>query len=76
MRNPQLTETKKENLGFIHRPVLSNDFDLAVKNRSGISKIQALENQCKSFSSPLTEKDLENSQYASLLKIGRKITKK
>lgn len=76
MRNPQLTETKKENLGFIHRPVLNNDFDLAVKNRSGISKIQALENQCKSFSSPLTEKDLENSQYASLLKIGRKITKK
>jgi hypothetical protein len=23
MRNPQLTETKKENLGFIHRPVLN-----------------------------------------------------
>lgn len=76
MRNPQLTETKKENLGFIHRPVLNNAFDQAVKNRSGISKIQALENQCKSFPSPFSEKDLENSQYAGLLKIGRKITKK
>lgn len=76
MRNPQLTETKKENLGFIHRPSLNNSFDQAVKSRSGISKLRALENLCRSFSSPLTEHDLENSQYLSLLKIGRKITKK
>lgn len=76
MRNPQLTETKKENLGFIHRPTLNNSFDQAVKNRAGISKLRALENLCRSFSSILTEHDLENSQYLSLLKIGRKITKK
>ncbi|WP_300354467.1 hypothetical protein [Chryseobacterium sp.] len=76
MRNPQLTETKKENLGFIHRSSLNTAFDQAVNNRAGISKLQALENQCRSFSSPFTEKDLENSQYAALLKIGRKITKK
>lgn len=76
MRNPQLTETKKENLGFIHRSGLNTAFDQAVSNRVGISKLQALENQCRSFSSPFTEKDLENSQYATLLKIGRKITKK
>ena len=76
MRNPQLTETKKENLGFIHRSSLNTAFDQAVNNRVGISKLQALENQCRSFSSPFTEKDLENSQYATLLKIGRKITKK
>jgi len=76
MRNPQLTETKKENLGFIHRPDLNNSFDQAVKNRSGITKLQALESKCRSFSSPLSEKDLEDSQYLVLLKIGRKITKK
>nr|WP_314494648.1 hypothetical protein [uncultured Chryseobacterium sp.] len=76
MRNPQLTETKKENLGFIHRPTLNNSFDQAVKNRAGISKLKALENLCRSFSAILTEHDLENSQYLSLLKIGRKITKK
>lgn len=78
MRNPQLTETKKENLGFIHRSSLNTAFDQAVNNRAGISKLQALENQCRLFSSPLTEKDIENNQYgfATLLKIGRKITKK
>lgn len=76
MRNPQLTETKKENLGFIHRPSLNTAFDQAVNNRVGISKLQALENQCRLFSSPFTEKDLESGQYATPLKIGRKITKR
>ncbi|MCJ8152627.1 hypothetical protein MKJ01_02480 [Chryseobacterium sp. SSA4.19] len=80
LRNPQLTETKKENLGFILRPSnLSSAFDSAVSpGDSALVKFQALERAAKSFSPKGYESELiiEQSILADALKIGRKISRK
>ena len=82
LRNPQLTETKRRNLGFIHRPKgVAGPFDTAVSGRaSSTAKINAMESFIRSSSfestSFKTEKELEESIFSQLLIIGRKISKK
>lgn len=80
LRNPQLTETKKENLGFILRPSnLSSAFDSAINpGDSALAKFQSLERAAKNFSPAGYESELiiEQSTLAEALKIGRKISKK
>ncbi|PQA92075.1 hypothetical protein SAMN05421796_11416 [Chryseobacterium piscicola] len=85
LRNPQLTETKDENLGFIHREdiqALKGLFDAAVKSDSGktaLSKFATMERQAEVFASSAfkTEKDIEiNPNFSQTLKLGRKIAKK
>ncbi|MCT2408495.1 hypothetical protein NZD88_13170 [Chryseobacterium antibioticum] len=80
LRNPQLTETKKQNLGFIHRPSgLTGSFDVAVDpSDTALVKFQALVRAVKSFD-PVgykTELQIEEGSFAEALKIGRKIAKK
>lgn len=80
LRNPQLTETKKENLGFILRPsTLPSAFDNAVNpNDSALAKFQALERSAKNFDPAEYESELiiEQGTLAEALKIGRKISKR
>ncbi|MCU7617067.1 hypothetical protein NZ698_07650 [Chryseobacterium sp. PBS4-4] len=80
LRNPQLTETKRRNLGFIHRPSGAKGiFDDAVSSRSDRTlKLQALSSKIIDFtpSAIKTEKELETGVFATLLVIGRKISKK
>lgn len=80
LRNPQLTETKRRNLGFIHRPSGSKGiFDDAVASRASKTlKLQALSSKTSEFtpSAFKTEKELETGMFANLLVIGRKISKK
>lgn len=82
LRNPQLTETKRRNLGFIQRPKgIMGVFDTAVSGRSAsTAKIIAMESIIRSsnFASSAfkTEKELETGVFAQLLIIGRKISKK
>ncbi|PTT75085.1 MULTISPECIES: hypothetical protein [unclassified Chryseobacterium] len=82
LRNPQLTETKRRNLGFIHRPKgIAGIFDTAVSGRAAsTAKINAMENAVKSGNfantSFKTEKELETGIFSQLLIIGRKISKK
>ncbi|WP_051349399.1 coiled-coil domain-containing protein [Chryseobacterium gregarium] len=80
LRNPQLTETKKENFGFILRPSnLSSAFDSAVNpGDSALAKFQALERAAQNFSPKGYESELivEQSTLAEALKIGRKISRK
>ncbi|MFY1048093.1 hypothetical protein [Chryseobacterium sp. GP-SGM7] len=80
LRNPQLTEIKRRNLGFIHRPSGAKGiFDDAVSSRSGKTlKLQALSSKISDFapSAIKTEKELETGVFATLLVIGRKISKK
>lgn len=80
LRNPQLTETKKENLGFIHRPVdLASAFDSIVNpNDPALAKFQALERAAKNFNSTgyQSELEIEEGTLSEALKIGRKIAKK
>ncbi|MFC3754696.1 hypothetical protein ACFONJ_01745 [Chryseobacterium tructae] len=80
LRNPQLTETKKLNLGFIHRPSgLTGSFDVAVNPKDpALLKFKALEKAVKSFN-PVgykTEQEIESGALSDVLKIGRKIAKK
>ncbi|MEG1592479.1 hypothetical protein [Chryseobacterium sp.] len=80
LRNPQLTETKKRNLGFIHRPSGAKGiFDDAVASRGNKTlKLQALSSRTLDFapSAFKTEKELETGVFGTLLIIGRKISKK
>ena len=80
LRNPQLTETKADNLGFIHRPKgLSSSFDVHVsENDSAIVKFKAMERATKSFIPIGFEKEaeIESGVFAEALKIGRKIAKR
>lgn len=79
LRNPQLTETKKQNLGFIHRPAdMASAFDTAVNpGDTALMKFQALERAAKSFATTGydTELQIEESSLSEALKIGRKIAK-
>ncbi|WP_294302624.1 hypothetical protein [uncultured Chryseobacterium sp.] len=82
LRNPQLTETKDKNLGFIHRKDgLTGVFDSVVAADPGTSataKFSLMEKEARAFS-VLAIKDesaLENDPaYKNALKVGRKISK-
>lgn len=80
LRNPQLTETKRRNLGFIHRPSGAKGlFDDAVTARPAKTlKLQALASRSAEFavSAFQSEKELETGMFSQLLIIGRKISKK
>jgi hypothetical protein len=80
LRNPQLTETKKENLGFILRPsALASSFDDDVNpGDSALVKFQALERAAKNLSPVGYESELiiEQGTLSEALKIGRKIAKR
>ncbi|MBL1221851.1 hypothetical protein JET18_13445 [Chryseobacterium sp. L7] len=80
LRNPQLTETKGKNLGFIHRPQkgLTSYFDSYINPAdSALNKFQAMERASKSFNNAgfETELKVEEGIFAEALKIGRKISK-
>lgn len=80
LRNPQLTETKTKNLGFIHRPsALSSAFDTAINpGDTALLKFKALERVAKSFNTTgyESENQIEAGSLSEALKIGRKIAKK
>lgn len=80
LRNPQLTETKKRNLGFIHRPDrVSGIFDNAVIRRaSNVSRVGAMIKEAAGFSNIgfETENKIEEGAFGQLLMIGRKLSKK
>jgi len=80
LRNPQLTETKAANLGFIHRPTgLASAFENQVsENDSAIAKVQAMERAAQSFvpTGFQHEAEIEAGIFSQALKIGRKIAKK
>ncbi|SFT55176.1 hypothetical protein SAMN05421857_1535 [Chryseobacterium formosense] len=80
LRNPQLTETKVDNLGFIHRPKdLDSAFDSQVSETdSAIAKFQAMERAAKEFipTGFANEAQIESGVFAESLKLGRKIAKK
>ncbi len=79
LRNPQLTETSRKNLGFLQRPEESGVkgfFDNALEDpaNDGLSKIKVLENAARNF--PVEEafssrKSLENSPYFRLIQLGK-----
>lgn len=83
IRNPQLTETKDKNLGFIHRQQeITGFFDeklTGTTNQSAIAKFNALEKYTGEFAETselfANESDLE-AIFPSLLKAGRKISKR
>ena len=84
LRNPQLTETKKENLGFIRRPEveeMKGFFDNTLQTWSasdGITKFSALVIAAKNFvvaEDFSTEKKLIN-KYPELINLGKTISKK
>lgn len=82
LRNPQLTEIKSRNLGFIQRPNgATGIFDVVIKNRlANSTKISAMESFIKTseFENVAfkSEKELEEGTFGQLLIIGRKITRK
>ena len=80
LRNPQLTETKKDNLGFILRSSqLPSAFDLIINpNDTALAKFQALERAAKGFDPTVyeTELQIEEGDLSEALKIGRKISKR
>ncbi|WP_428070719.1 hypothetical protein [Chryseobacterium gambrini] len=80
LRNPQLTETKERNLGFIHRPKgVTGAFDTAVAGKSSrASKLSEMTNAARTFSNSgfETEKNIEEGEFGKLLIIGRKISKR
>jgi hypothetical protein len=79
LRNPQLTETKRRNLGFIHRPSgVKGLFDEAIASDAGKNlKLNVLSEVARQFdtASFKTEKEIETSDFGQLLIIGRKISK-
>lgn len=79
LRNPQLTETKERNLGFIHRPKGAKGvFDKAVSGVSSkASKFGAMVRAAGEFSNTgfENEKKIEEGTFGELLKIGRKLSK-
>ncbi|SHL58132.1 hypothetical protein [Chryseobacterium polytrichastri] len=80
LRNPQLTETKERNLGFIHRPKGAKGiFDTAVTGMSSrSSKLGEMVKTARNFSNVgfETEKKIEEGVFGELLNIGRKLSKK
>jgi hypothetical protein len=80
LRNPQLTETKDKNLGFILRPKgATGIFDTAVAGRPAkASKFGEMKRAARGFSNLgfETEKKIEEGNFKKLLIIGRKISKK
>lgn len=80
LRNPQLTETKERNLGFIHRPKGAKGiFDMAVTGISSrSSKLGEMVKAAKNFNNVRfeSEKKIEEGIFGELLNIGRKLSKK
>ncbi|MGU3374352.1 hypothetical protein [Chryseobacterium sp. M5A1_1a] len=80
LRNPQLTETKTINLGFIHKASgLASAFDTAVNPEdTALIKFKALEDAAKSFNTAgyQSENEIEMGPLSETLKIGRKIAKR
>jgi hypothetical protein len=80
LRNPQLTETKDKNLGFIHRPKGVNGiFDTAVAGKPAKStKFGEMKRAASGFSNLgfESEKKIEEGVFGDLLVIGRKLSKK
>lgn len=78
LRNPQLTETKIDNLGFIHRPTdISSFFSNQVSETdSALAKFQSMERASKSFTTALAKESQVESAFPEALKLGRKIAKK
>lgn len=78
LRNPQLTETKTDNLGFIHRPTdISSFFNSQVSETdSALAKFQSMERASKSFTTALVNESKVESAFPEALKLGRKIAKK
>ncbi|MFP3591826.1 hypothetical protein [Chryseobacterium sp. SIMBA_038] len=80
LRNPQLTETKKDNLGFILRSSqLPSAFSSVVNpNDTALAKFQAVERASKNFDTTnyKTELQIEEGDLSEALKIGRKISKR
>jgi len=80
LRNPQLTETKADNLGFIHRPKgLTSFFDNNVpENESAIAKFRAMESASEAFNATGFENEaqIESGVFVEALKLGRKISKR
>lgn len=78
LRNPQLTETKTDNLGFIHRPTdISSFFSNQVSETdSALAKFQSMERASKSFTTTLAKESQVESAFPDALKLGRKIAKR
>ena len=80
LRNPQLTETKDKNLGFIHRPKgVTGIFDTAVSGRPAkATKFGEMKRAASGFSNLgfESEKKIEQGVFGNLLVIGRKLSKK
>lgn len=80
LRNPQLTETKKQNLGFIQRPdERPSAFDSVINpGDSALLKFQAMERMAKEFNTDgyQSENVIEGGSLSEALKIGRKIAKR
>jgi hypothetical protein len=79
LRNPQLTETKATNLGFIHRPAGLSSF-LIIKYLRTIRprKISGDGTSCSAFvpTGFQNETQIETGVFFQALKIGRKIAKR
>ncbi|WP_265132183.1 hypothetical protein [Chryseobacterium oranimense] len=80
LRNPQLTETKDKNLGFIHRPKgVTGIFDTAVSGRPAkSSKFGEMKRAASGFNNLgfESENKIEEGVFGDLLVIGRKLSKK
>ena len=72
LRNPKLAETKKTNLGFIHRPLgMEGVFDQVVQTAANSNKFGALKSAATAFAPEAikTESELENIGFGEILKI-------
>ncbi len=83
LRNPQLTETKDKNLGFIHRKdKLTGIFDNAVKpqlTNTALVKFGLMEREAKTFALLAFKKESEienDTALNEILRLGRKMAKK
>ncbi|MCU7617720.1 hypothetical protein NZ698_10970 [Chryseobacterium sp. PBS4-4] len=83
LRNPQLTETKAKNLGFIHRQVEAKGFFddklTNITDQSANAKFSELEKYVGEFvetSNVFTNESELETDFPNLLKAGRKISKR
>lgn len=84
LRSPQLTETKRKNLGFIHRPEvegIKGFFDAILEagaTTDGITKFTALERASKDFPVPVNFKSDQRleSLYPGLSSLGKSLCKR
>lgn len=84
LRSPQLTETKRKNLGFIHRPEvegIKGFFDAILEagaTTDGITKFTALERASKDFPVPVDFKSDQRleSLYPGLSILGKSLCKR